>query len=96
MAAINQAVVDVQLAKRTVQGMVAFSADITLLVPTDRSKINGSLIYEFNNRGAMLLPYVDAETDALFSRGFVVVSTCLLYTSPSPRDATLSRMPSSA
>ena len=25
-----------------------------------------------------------------------VVGTCLLYTSPSPRDATLSRMPSSA
>ena len=27
---------------------------------------------------------------------FSQVSTCLLYTSPSPRDATLSRMPSSA
>ena len=27
---------------------------------------------------------------------FEKVSTCLLYTSPSPRDATLSRMPSSA
>ena len=26
----------------------------------------------------------------------LTVSTCLLYTSPSPRDATLSRMPSSA
>ena len=26
----------------------------------------------------------------------VVLCTCLLYTSPSPRDATLSRMPSSA
>ena len=26
----------------------------------------------------------------------VMISTCLLYTSPSPRDATLSRMPSSA
>ena len=26
----------------------------------------------------------------------VILSTCLLYTSPSPRDATLSRMPSSA
>ena len=25
-----------------------------------------------------------------------VIATCLLYTSPSPRDATLSRMPSSA
>ena len=28
--------------------------------------------------------------------GFVVMQGCLLYTSPSPRDATLSRMPSSA
>ena len=27
---------------------------------------------------------------------FKVISSCLLYTSPSPRDATLSRMPSSA
>ena len=27
---------------------------------------------------------------------FEVIETCLLYTSPSPRDATLSRMPSSA
>ena len=26
----------------------------------------------------------------------VLVNSCLLYTSPSPRDATLSRMPSSA
>jgi len=25
-----------------------------------------------------------------------MITTCLLYTSPSPRDATLSRMPSSA
>ena len=29
-------------------------------------------------------------------KGHYGVSTCLLYTSPSPRDATLSRMPSSA
>ena len=27
---------------------------------------------------------------------FTILVTCLLYTSPSPRDATLSRMPSSA
>lgn len=75
MAAINQRVVDLRLAKRLTNGVVAFSSDITLLIPTDRSKINGSLIYEFNNRGGMLLPYVDAETNALFSRGFVFVST---------------------
>ena len=30
------------------------------------------------------------------SQTFIVLSACLLYTSPSPRDATLSRMPSSA
>ena len=29
-------------------------------------------------------------------KGFVTINACLLYTSPSPRDATLSRMPSSA
>jgi len=75
LAAINQAVVDVQLAERNENGMVLFSADIALIIPTDKSKINGSLIYEFNNRGGMLLPYVDAETNALFSRGFVFVST---------------------
>ena len=74
-AAINQTVVDVQLAERNENGMVLFSADIALIIPTDKSKINGSLIYEFNNRGGMLLPYVDAATNALFSRGFVFVST---------------------
>ena len=30
------------------------------------------------------------------SKGFPMVTTCLLYTSPSPRDAHESRMPSSA
>ena len=38
-----------------------------------------------------------AEAGRMLSRGFVSPDrTCLLYTSPSPRDATLSRMPSSA
>ena len=40
-----------------------------------------------------------ADNLAIAFRGVIVLSTlisCLLYTSPSPRDATLSRMPSSA
>ena len=44
--------------------------------------------------------YVQADVD--FLQGMIVhhqqaiLMSCLLYTSPSPRDATLSRMPSSA
>ena len=34
-------------------------------------------------------------TDALRA-DVILLNTCLLYTSPSPRDATLARMPSSA
>ena len=40
-----------------------------------------------------LLPIVEGSN---VNTKYGVVSTCLLYTSPSPRDATLSRMPSSA
>ena len=36
------------------------------------------------------------DIDLPFSGCQTVIATCLLYTSPSPRDATLSRMPSSA
>ena len=38
----------------------------------------------------------DRAIRALRQMGFALASGCLLYTSPSPRDATLSRMPSSA
>ena len=36
------------------------------------------------------------QTKAVGFEGDDVLNFCLLYTSPSPRDATLSRMPSSA
>ena len=39
---------------------------------------------------------VEALAEALLAYRGTVIFTCLLYTSPSPRDATLSRMPSSA
>ena len=39
---------------------------------------------------------LDEELDLNKSRKITMCNPCLLYTSPSPRDATLSRMPSSA
>ena len=43
--------------------------------------------------GKVILPKMDLKTQN--SAGYRAM-LCLLYTSPSPRDATLSRMPSSA
>ena len=44
-----------------------------------------SILFELN-RWICIIDYI----------GLIMYCTCLLYTSPSPRDATLSRMPSSA
>ena len=49
------------------------------------------------NRGERIAQMVIAPiTQPEFERVTELSDTCLLYTSPSPRDATLSRMPSSA
>ena len=40
--------------------------------------------------------YLNCKPVSLNGTGLQLISNCLLYTSPSPRDATLSRMPSSA
>ena len=45
---------------------------------------------------ATLVGAVAAKVAVGVLGGVVVEARCLLYTSPSPRDATLSRMPSSA
>ena len=59
------------------------STDNKILTLEDIKGENGTLIMFICNH----CPYVKAVTKDI---------TCLLYTSPSPRDATLSRMPSSA
>jgi len=50
-AAANEQIVDLKLAPRNAAGKVEFSADFRMLVPHDRSKANGALFYEVNNRG---------------------------------------------
>ena len=47
-------------------------------------------------RPGTISPWSSKATDIARNTGLTNVKRCLLYTSPSPRDATLSRMPSSA
>jgi len=49
-----------------------------------------------SKRTVQLLLSADANINAKSKDGDTPLNVCLLYTSPSPRDATLSRMPSSA
>ena len=60
------------------------------------------IMYDIDNERFKIFPnpasneiYVNMKSDA-GSSAVVKIYNCLLYTSPSPRDATLSRMPSSA
>jgi hypothetical protein len=45
----NKQIVDLKLAPKNAQGKVDFWADFVMLVPVDRSKLNGALFYEVNN-----------------------------------------------
>ena len=66
-----------------------------LIDDEDSSLSSGTIWYQdldmdgFGNNDVSLISCVQPA-------GFVINNSCLLYTSPSPRDATLSRMPSSA
>ena len=56
---------------------------------------------DFSRDDVFSIEFVDMESAQAFAAKFpkyckVLVRTCLLYTSPSPRDGLLSRMPSSA
>ena len=74
---------------------------IYILRPADWTELKGTFenfeqAYAQANKfkasaGQLLrLPNINGDISA------ILLGTCLLYTSPSPRDATLSRMPSSA
>ena len=81
------------------------SAQLVSLHEHNERKRVGELIARLRNKDSIAL-VSDAGTPLVSDPGFLLVEqavredlpvrACLLYTSPRPRDATLSRMPSSA
>ena len=68
------------------QVKITFSANHYMIPGYDECDITGTTEYDGTN----------LTVDDVLSATQIVVDTCLLYTSPSPRDGLLTRMPSSA
>ena len=62
----------------------------------DRGAVDAAISTYQSEPSEMNTVALAEAADALRLNLFRAINTCLLYTSPSPRDATLSRMPSSA
>lgn len=76
-AEANRAIIDLSLAPKNAAGKVEFSADFKMLLPLDRSKANGCVFYEVNNRGNPTAPrIIEAGADDFLCRqGYIVLSS---------------------
>ncbi|HEY2030815.1 MAG TPA: alpha/beta hydrolase domain-containing protein [Myxococcales bacterium] len=50
----NRAIVDLDRAERTAQGLVEFEGDVVVVRPKDRARANGSVLLDLPNRGGSL------------------------------------------
>lgn len=74
--AANATIVDLKLAPRNASGQVEFRADFEMLLPVDRSKSNGAILYDVNNRGNKVCLGVfngGGADNFLMRQGFIVV-----------------------
>jgi hypothetical protein len=71
----NRQILDLNLAPRSTDRKIEFSADFRMLVPVDRTQANGAVFYEVNNRGgATASRIIDGGADDFLCRqGFVVL-----------------------
>ena len=78
--AINNSIVDLNLAPRNPKGEVEFTADFYMLKPVDSARGNGRLFYEVGNRGgkSMMRTFqkakntADPQTEADFGDGWLM------------------------
>ncbi len=73
----NRSVVDLDLAPRNARGEVEFAADFEILAPADRTRANGTLLYDVNNRGGRTaVGMFNGGADGFLMRqGYTVVSS---------------------
>jgi Alpha/beta hydrolase domain len=79
---LNAIIQDIKLAPK-VSGLVQYSMDVTILMPTDLSKSNHIMLFDVPNRGNRLLPggfniggsITSAGDGFLHSQGFIMVAS---------------------
>ena len=84
-------------------GLVALFLLLTIACLGACSDIDADKYILTNKDGDTIMIQEGMQPDTFYARGYktfnmknVAIYNCLLYTSPSPRDSTSSRMPSSA
>ena len=85
---------------------IAFTLAFSIAYATGLDIVKDAILYAFIIQWVLYIPAYLFQTEKfydlsgsityIFVISYVLYSTCLLYTSPSPRDGLLSRMPSSA
>src|SRR5258708_244833 len=64
MVPANKGIVDLTRAPRNARARVEYSADFDILQPADKSKGNGTLLYDVNNRGNKRVMHLYNDTQA--------------------------------
>ena len=103
-----KAQVEAEITKKSIDGLTPkeqltkINNEIKKLTTLQEDYVNNELKNELKEKGVILKKYKDLSYNQrnwcnnFFTTSIFPLLTCLLYTSPSPRDGNVSRMPSSA